>query len=358
MQDRRNVHIVRTAGRWTPPAFAFPLAALSIVALCLTVARSALFAESPGIGALGVTFDLAVTIPFLYWLCVVRPGRAPAITLVPVVLVGLFATRMVVPAEHREILAPLPLLALPLELLAAGAIVVRARRALVRVRGLASPPSGWLERLEVGAREAFGESRAIDVLVSELAFVRYAVLGWGRAAEAPPGATAFSYHRERGWGAVLAALLLLLAAEGTVAHLLLAQWSPVVAWIWTGLDLYAVLWLLGDMNGLRLRPVLLWPDRLEVRFGLRWRATIPLDRIARVERLAADPEDWKRKGSLKLALLDPPDLKITFAEPVVFHGPVGLRRRVSRLGLLVDDSVELERRLTELSPATRSCPTS
>ena len=60
------------------------------------------------------------------------------------------------------------------------------------------------------------------------------------------------------------------------------------AWIVTVLDLYGVLWLVGDYHALRLRPTRIDDDTLVLSYGLRWRASIPLDAIGSVETISSE----------------------------------------------------------------------
>ena len=58
------------------PATLFGLSALTIATACIVIARSRAFAANPDVAAWGITFDLAVSIPLLYWFFVIRSGHA------------------------------------------------------------------------------------------------------------------------------------------------------------------------------------------------------------------------------------------------------------------------------------------
>jgi hypothetical protein len=108
------------------------------------------------------------------------------------------------------------------------------------------------------------------------------------------------------------------------------------AWIVTTLDIYGLLWLLGDFQALRLRPTRIEDDTLVLNYGLRWRAEIPLSAIAAIEPVHAEA-DWKRKSVLKMAMLDEPRLLIRFAEPRTMQGLAGIRRTFDAIAILADD---------------------
>ena len=114
--------------------------------------------------------------------------------------------------------------------------------------------------------------RVAGVLATELALVAYAIGGWVR--RPAPDHTARSFTCLRAWTPLLAGLLVLLGVEIVGVHLLVSLASPTIAWVLTALSLYGVLWLVGDAQAARHRPILV--DRLLVRVGLRWTVEIPV----------------------------------------------------------------------------------
>ena len=295
------------------PSVRFFLSASFVVASCALLVRSQLFAMNPDVAAWGITFDLAITIPLLYWFFVVRAGKAPALTIAPVFIAATFAAALVVPRGQQQFLRELGRVAVPLaELALLGAVAWRLRRA----------------RGKNAIRELLGDSRVADVVESEVLVFRYAFLGWRSEPEAVEGRP-ITFHQRSGWPVVLAGILLLIAAEGLGMHLLLARWSTTAAWSWTALDVWAAIWLLGDCNALRLRRSYLTSDTLHIRLGLRWSVSIPLASIASIEEVREE-QQWKRKDVLKVAILDEPRWLITLREPMTAHGLAGIRKQSAR----------------------------
>lgn len=168
----------------------------------------------------------------------------------------------------------------------------------------------------------------------EGALLWYALFSWRSPVETSGTAPPFFSHRRGGYGGIVAALLLAIAAEVIPVHLLLSSWSHIAAWGATILSVYGGLWLWGDFQAIRLRPSGLGGERLHVRLGLRWRVDIPLSSIQAIQRLrsgAQPPADLRvtLPGSTRvLLLLDP---------AVEAHGPYGRRRQVRRLVWGVDE---------------------
>jgi len=160
--------------------------------------------------------------------------------------------------------------------------------------------------------------------------------------DVPEDAVAITLHERSGWGTVVACFVVLIVFETAGVHLLIQHWSRIAAWTFTALDAYAVWWIIGDYLALRLRPTLVRPDAIELRYGFRLTATIPRTNIAAVEPIS-DEAQWKRKGTVKLALLEQPKYLIRLREPVVAKLIAGIRRSVDAIAILPDDSAAFER---------------
>lgn len=317
------------------------------------VVGSAGFAARPGVVGTAVTIDLLVVLPVLWSWLGIRRGGAPAWSLVPVLVACGAAAALLLPAEGEVVLAPLLRLAPLLEAAVLLWLGLRARRVLEACRASSEPDA--VARLREGLTAVFGGHPGFRVLADELTTIRYLV----RPPEdqLPPGAAVFGYHRTSGWGAVVAALALAVAAEAVAVHALVARWSAGGAWVLTALSAYGLLWLVADWRATRHRPLLLAGGRLWLRAGLRWTAEVPLARVAEVHRVsrwrgdaadaagaggagAAAPED-----RLDLPVVGGVDLVLGFDRPVEVHGPFGVRRAVRRVGVAADEPEALLRAL-------------
>jgi hypothetical protein len=305
------------------PSARFALAALVVLAACAVVLGSSAFKRNPDVAAWGVTFDLTITIPALYWWFVVRPRHASPLTLATLFVFCTLLAALIVPRPQQSFLHDLKYLVAILEVV----LIATAVRRLGR-----------------------GEGRLSALLASEAAIMNYALLGWWRAPE-PVEGRPVTFHERSGWGSIVACALVLIAAEGIAAHLFIATWSTKAAWGWTLLDVWGALWLLGDYNALRLRRSWLDDDALHLRVGMRWTATISLANIASIEPVRNESE-WKRRDVLRVAMIDEPRWLIALREPVVAHGIAGMRKEIRGLALLPDDDAFV----SVLSSAVASSP--
>jgi hypothetical protein len=319
----------------------FLLSALTVFAICCAIVRSHAYSARPDIMAWSVTFDLTLTIPFLFYLFVGRRNRSSAFLIVPLFIACLAIASAVVPADQHFFLRTLEFLAAPAELFLIGFLIVRVRRAL-RESTVPTDADGF-ERARSAAVSIVGNRMAAEVLVGEVAVWYFALARWRRSNEADDPRS-ITFHRQSGWGAVLTALLIVLAGESLAVHVVVQHFSVITAWIITLSEAYGVLWLLGDYNALNTRPTVVRGGGLEIRYGLRWNATVEFSNIAQIEHL--DPlraDEARRRRSLRIAILQPATRRIVLSEPLTAYAMYGIRKTVETIDLAPDDLERFDR---------------
>jgi hypothetical protein len=326
---------LRNARMPVAPAFA-AVAALVVGLGALALGRSG----DATVVVTAVTVDIVLAIPAVYYVLLVRGGGLPAITLLPVFRLCLLVAGLVLPADDRmlyELIAPSARIA---ELAIASYVVYRLRLGWRAFRSAATPDV--LERYRTAVRATLpatvpAADRAAAAIAFENALIWYAMRAWRARAETPAGATAFSGHRKSSYAGVVAGLLVAVGCEVVVMHLLVSRWSPGAAWVLTALGIYGAVWLVGDLQAIRLRPTWLDGERLCMRLGLRWIVTVPRRHVRRVRKLGrADAVD----GALRLTLPNAPRVLVELNTPAPALGAYGIERTVSAIELGVDDGDE------------------
>lgn len=308
----------------------FSLAAAALLSACVAVRYTPGFAATPDLAAWGITFDLTISIPLLYWFFVVRTGKAQALTIIPVFLLGSLVARLLLPTAQQVFVRELASVVLGVGEAVLAATLARRVIALKK-QGLAAGDP--YERISAAARALLGHGRVAEIVASEVAMVYYALFTWRQRPD--PRERSVTFHERNGWGTVVAFIFVLIVAEGLAMHLLLSRWSAIAAWAWTALDLWAMLWFLGDFQALRLRRTWLNEQGFHVRYGLRWSVTIPRDLIVSF-RAVQNESDWKRRDVLKISMLEDPRWLITLGDVTTAHGLAGMRKEIRALALSPD----------------------
>lgn len=314
----------------------------------ITVYAADLFATTvfgrvahPDLLALGITLDLVVVVPCLVYFLLVRGRGWSPLVLIPSFLVSLAGAGRVLPADRQQALHVFEWLAAPIELFVIGLVVIKARQVARRMRTEGPADPGTLfERMREAAREVLGANLLSDALAFEIAICHCAFAGWRVRPVSSPAT--FTYHRRIGYGAIVAALLLVLVAETIGLHLLVQRWSTAAAWVLTVLSIYTAFWLVGLYQAVRLRPIRIEEDRLLIRTGLRWRVEVPYEDVAALEILRPGTALPKRKDLLRAVVLGDARYLLRLARPAVAEGPYGIRRRVEQIAFTVDEPQRFE----------------
>lgn len=318
--------------RQRSPLLPFALLAAAVYAAELLAAGQIQGSPAPRVLAAAIVFDLAIALPAAYWWMFVR-GRAPAVRMAPVVALSVAGAWLVLPAEQRGMIASARLLIIPLEVAAVGLVV----RAIVRSLRSGEHGGDAVARISAAARAALPYRAAADAVAYEITLFYMALLSWRARPAVPADARAFSSHRRSGYAGLVFAVCVASVVEGVGVHLLAARWSPAAAWILTAISAYGVVWMVGDLQAVRLRPTLVSADGLHVRVGLRWEVCIAWSEIESLEPRGRAAFPRRAPGHLRATPAGEPGFIVTLRHPMRVRGPYGITRTVTTLGIAADD---------------------
>jgi len=319
------------------------LAAL-LVAVEYAVVHRADFGQHPALPP-AVAFDLLVTLPALFYFCLVRRYQLPLNTLAAAVGGGLALSHWLLPNADLPLVAWAGRVSAAAEVLTMGYLAVRLRRVLRAYQAGRLQSVDFIENLLAAGQPVLG--RLTEAVMTEVALFRYAVLGGWAQAEVGPADIAFSTHQKTGFVAMLAAFGGLSVVEMAAAHLVVGHWYPRVAWLLTGVSGYSLLWLLAHAQAVRCRPVVVSATAVVVRVGLVWRVAIPKAQLSSAMLLTDVPTPTPGLLNAAKLLFTTPNLLLTLAEPQQVRGPYGLQRTVCQLAIYVDEPAALLRQLAQ-----------
>ncbi|MEC4592675.1 hypothetical protein VPG91_16850 [Nitrospirillum amazonense] len=170
-----------------------------------------------------------------------------------------------------------------------------------------------------------------QLVAKELALLHLALFRWRSPPDVPPGCQAYSYHRDLTplMGGLLAAQVM----EIVVVDVALGIHHRTAALILFAVGDIGFIYLLGLTKSLRLRPVLLTPQGVRIRFGLLVDRLIPYDAIAHV----GTADGLERRGAENLSRLVAPNVALTLAVPEARRRFLRSARTVTRLAFAVDE---------------------
>jgi len=246
--------------------------------------------------------------------------------------------------------------AISLELLLLAFFTTKVVSFVNRVRTGLKAGEPLEQALRQSLEAAYGQSLAAPLLrlsLTEFFLIYYGIFGWFRRSQTSNSVrpSTFSYHRSYDTTTLLAIVVILLF-EAVPLHLLVNEWSSIAAWVLTVLELYTLLWLLGDYQALRLKPIEFTATHLHLYKGLRWQTDVALSNIVEIT-----PAEFEvPEGCLDFSLSKTPQFLLRMDKPIVVYGLFGQEREASCVSISVDDPQRFQAHLQQLFTVRSELP--
>lgn len=292
-----------------------------------------------------IIVDLVLTVPLVYFL-LVRRSEIPNTTAIPVMVVGILLGSYFLPKESQIYLTLFKTWALPvIELAILAIVIIKVRGALMTYRGLKGSTDDIYDALKQTCFKLLPKKLVLP-FATEVAVFYYGFIHWKRRTYAT---NEFTYHKNTGTPALLGAFILVIGIETIALHFLLATWSPLVAWILTGLSGNTAIQILGFAKALPKRPIALANKNLILRYGIMNESRIPYLAVESVSvtKLPLVKGDLTKTLS-PLGALEGHNVVIHLNRAQVLIGPYGFRKEFTVIGLHVDAPVEFKKALEVL----------
>lgn len=316
---------------------------LFIIGLMIFVSNTAAFQMNPDPLSIGITVDLLLIVPLVYFL-LIRKTRIPKTTIVPCLILGVVVCSLILPQENQHYLSLFKTWVLPVVELSVVAYVIYSLRKVIKSYKKTDDSIDFLSALKITCSEILPKPAVMPV-VTEIAVFYYGFIHWKKRELKE---NEFSYHKESGTIALLATLLFLIVAETAVFHILLIQWSSVAAWILTFLSVYSGFQILGFLRSMLKRPISIEQNQLCLRYGIMSESTIDLDQIESVEisSMEITPDEKTRKLSI-LGDLESHNVIIHLKGENELGGLYGIKKKYRTLAFYVDDTIGFQKQLNK-----------
>ncbi|WP_299259587.1 hypothetical protein [uncultured Aquimarina sp.] len=315
---------------------------LLIIILMIAITKSKLFVLNPEALSIGVTADLLFTVPFIYFL-LIRKKNVPKITVLSLFILGVVITTFIIPKENQLFLDQIKTWFLPfLEIGVFTFVLFKVRKVLKSYRHNKKEGSDFFSTLKVTCKELLPERIAI-LLLMEIAVFYYGFISWKKT---KLGSNEFSYHKNSGTISILMALIVIIAIETYVLHILLGRWNIIAAWIVSGLSIYSGIQLFGFLKSMFKRPFSIEKNTIYLRYGILSEATIDINNIKSVE-ISSKPiefNDTNRKLS-PLGELESHNIAIHVKKENPIIGLYGVKRKFKTLAFYIDKKEEFKAQL-------------
>jgi len=292
--------------------------------------------------ASGITFDLLLTVPVVFFL-LARKTNIPNTTVVPILILGIIITTTILPPENQYYLNLFKTWVLPVvELTILSFAVYNARKAIQLYKKNRKKTIDFFTTLKITCYSIFPKI-AVMPIVTEIAVFYYGFIYWKKKGLKQ---NEFSYHRDSGTIAILSGVIFIVAIETVVFHIILSKWSNLAAWIFTFLSIYTAVQIFGFLKSMLKRPISIEKNKLYLRYGIMNESTIDLREIDSVEISSKSIESNDKTRTLSIfGDLESHNVIISLNKENTMNGLYGIKRKYKVLALYVDDKVQFKNQL-------------
>lgn len=324
----------------------FPFIALFVIVSAMLLLRwSDAFSAHPTALSIGITADLLLTAPLVYFL-LIRKTKVPNTTVVPVFILGITLATLIIPKDQQFLLSLAKTWVVPVVEVGVLILIIRkVRKMTARLSQAREADRDFFSALNKVCSEVLPPKMA-PVLANEIAILYYGFVDWKRS---KPGPTEFTSHKQATTSSLLFGVLLMVAVEVPVLHILLQKWSSLAAWILTILSIYSGLQILGILKSLPRRFTVIRNGHLVIRQGILSESSIPIEDILSVSLSSReiDPEEDIEWFS-PLRELDSHNVILTLKRENEMTQLYGFKRSFRKLALHIDEKEEFKREVERL----------
>ena len=315
---------------------------LLIIGLMVLITKTSLFQMNPDSLAIGITFDLLLTTPFVYYL-LIRKTKIPKTTVVPFLILGTVICYMILPTENQQYVNLFKVWILPIvELSVVAYVIYNIRKGIESYKQKKEASFDFFTTLKKTCYEILPK-RVVIPVVTEISVFYYGFFYWRKRVLKE---NEFSYHKESGSITILIALLLIIAVETVTLHTLIANQSSVAAWVLTFLSVYSGLQIFGFLKSIFKRPISIENDKLFLRHGIMTETTINIQDIDRIEISSKDLELDKETRKLSfLGGIETHNVILHLKKENTLIGLYGIQRNFKRLAFFIDNKAEFKKQL-------------
>lgn len=303
----------------------------------IALAKSSMFITNSNTLSIGITFDLLLTVPLLYFL-LIRKTNIPKTTVLPCLIIGMITCSVILPTQNQYYLDLFKTWVFPvLELSIISYIIYRLTKVIKRYKANKSDKVDFFTALKNTCYETLPKSIVIP-LVTEISVFYYGFVYWKKRTL---NENEFSYHKDSGTVALFISIIFIVTVETFVLHILIQKWNVTIAWILTFLSIYSGVQLLGFLKSLSKRPISIKDNKLYLKYGIMNETIIDLKDIDSIEISSKDIELNRETRKLSfLGELESHNVIIRLKKENELTGLYGIKRKYKNLALYVDKKNE------------------
>lgn len=292
---------------------------------------------------IGSLIDLAVVAPLLI-LFLKRRERITVKAFIAWMVSGLVFARFLIPSAYFEPFTYVPLAAIGVEVLILlaelGLVALLIWRLPGIIRWVKSHNESLLFSLPSAVEKRVGNHILLQVLTAEFLMLYYVFASWKK--KVPRAEFDFSLHQKSSLIAFYIMLIHAIIIETAAIHWLIHEKSLILSVIMLLLNVYTVIFFIGNIQAIRLNPLFVQDGKIFVSLGLEKRIVIPLEEIKKIKwGREAEEEKINTKETIEFIAKDfetlPPHCIIEFKHPLTASLFLGFKKNYTKTAIRLDE---------------------
>ncbi len=300
---------------------------------------------------IGSLIDFSIVAPLLI-LAMTRKKGFTVKRFFSFMVLGIVAARFIIPTAYFAPFKFLAYTAVAVEVIIVlaevGLIFILLKHIPRIIRDVKSSGEGPLFTFPTAVEKRVGRHPLVRIISAETIMFYYAFASWKK--HPTVGENRFTLHTQTSFIAFYIMLIHALVIETFGIHWWLHDKSLILSIVLLVLNVYSVIFFIGDIQAVRLNPLIVDDKQIRVSLGLGKRMVIPL---AEIENIAwadeAANENLKAKGIIDFIARDfeevTPQCVITFKQPLKATLFLGFEKSFLKAAIRVDDPVRFRQLL-------------
>lgn len=263
----------------------------------------------------------------------------------------LAAAYFIIPSLQRDFLNRMLVWLLPVvEVSIICIILYSITKSFFRYKDIHSKESySFLEGMRMSLEPKLGKGFILETVLTELSVFYYSILVWFKKPTIKMDET-YSYHLTSQIKIIVIVFSSLILVEGVLFHFLIQLWNEIAAWVFTVLNMYAFLYMVGLYNSVKLLPHFIKQDMLIIRLGYQSRIELNINNIDQIKQAEQGGIGTKVPKDTYYSLLniDTPQYELFLTDPVLMEGSYGRKKYVKTVVFRSDQPNDLITRINTI----------
>src|SRR5699024_6357347 len=292
-----------------------------------------------------LTLSLIILPPLsIYWL-MIRPRSLPKLFGYLSFVLWLGVAYLIIPASQKEFFNQILVWLIPiLEISIIIVVVYGIVKSVIRYRtNNKNKHYHFLEGIRKTLEPKLGRGFILEAVITELSVIYYSILIWFRKPSVDSKHDSYTYHKKSQIKMIVILFSILIVVEGAFLHFLIQRWSDIFTWIFTVLNIYALMYMIGLYNSVKFLPHYFKGDKLIIRLGFQSSVEIDVDNIENISKAKESEFGVKIPKSTYYSLIkvDSPDFELSLKKPEIMKSSYGQKQYVDTVIFRADEPFKM-----------------